>query len=109
MAYFRGRKLKGKDLKIGRDYRGLLVKDDGRTKDLNKQPRTGSVKDDEDEEVEEVKDLHEVGSFDNIILWGHEELVEVDDAFVKGLGEWIGFAEIVWPLSQRNALLIRHS
>ena len=49
----------------------------------------------EDEEAEEVKILREAGSFDSVVLWGHETLVEADDALMKGLGEWIGFAEAV--------------
>ena len=49
-----------------------------------------------DEDAEEVKILQEIGSFDEVVLWGHESMVEGDDAFVKGLGEWIGFAEAVW-------------
>ena len=62
---------------------------------MSKQSRTGADEDDEDDEEEEVRDLREVGAFDKIVLWGHEESVEGDDAFVKGLGEWVGFAEAV--------------
>ena len=51
--------------------------------------------DEEEEKMDEVRTLQEVASFDDIVLWGHESLVEGDDAFMKGLGEWIGFAEAV--------------
>ena len=36
-----------------------------------------------------------MASFDKIVLWGHESLVEGHDPFVKGVEEWIGFAEAV--------------
>ena len=39
--------------------------------------------------------LNEVGSFEKVVIWNHESTVDGDDAFVKGLSEWIGFAEAV--------------
>lgn len=48
-----------------------------------------------EEEPEEVTVLNEVGSFDRVVVWSHETRLDEDDAFVKGLGEWIGFAEAV--------------
>ena len=48
-----------------------------------------------EEEREEVTVLNEVGSFQNLFVWNHESMVDGDDAFVKGLNEWIGFAEAV--------------
>ena len=61
----------------------------------------GADIDDNDEETEEARTLQEVASFDKVVLWGHESLVEGDDAFMKGLGEWIGFAEAVRPILSR--------
>ena len=43
----------------------------------------------------ELKLLEEVGQFDEIMIWGHETIAEGDNVFVKGLSEWIGFAESV--------------
>ena len=39
--------------------------------------------------------LKEVGSFDKMLIWNHESMVDGDDTFVKGLSEWVGFAEAV--------------
>ena len=39
--------------------------------------------------------LEETGGFDDIMVWGHEALPEGEDPYVKGLEEWIGFAEKV--------------
>lgn len=49
------------------------------------------------EEFEKAQALEEVASFDKLVLWGHESLVEGDDPFVKGVEEWIGFADAVSP------------
>ena len=59
-------------------------------------PRSLEPADGDEEEPEEpIKVLEEVATFDNLIAWGHEALPEVDDPFVKGVDEWIRFAEAV--------------
>lgn len=59
--------------------------------------------DDSGDADEELKVLQAAGSFDEVMLWGHESVVPEDDAFVKGIGEWIHFAEIVGS----DALLVK--
>ena len=55
--------------------------------------------DDEDGEVEqevpeEVKIAEQLGEFDEIVVWGHGGVVdEGSDLFVRGVREWVGFAE----------------
>jgi Ribonuclease H2 non-catalytic subunit (Ylr154p-like) len=39
--------------------------------------------------------LKEEAVFDTITVWGHDRLPAADDNFVKGLEEWISFAEAV--------------
>lgn len=52
--------------------------------------------DDADAEPEDlVKVLETQGKFDDMIVWGHEILPAADDTFVKGLEEWVSFAETV--------------
>lgn len=53
----------------------------------------------EEEEEEEAKVLEDVASFEELVVWGHEALPEDDDAFVKGVEEWVQFAEAVSWLS----------
>ena len=80
-------------MKLPNGYEGVVVEDAG-----IEQPtldRDRMAEDPEDEEVEEIKVLKETGKFDEIVLWGHGAIVEDDDAFVKGLNEWVGFAEAV--------------
>ena len=56
------------------------------------------VADEEDEDEEVVKVLEEKGSFDEAVLWGHESTPEEGDPYVKGIEEWIAFAEMVGPM-----------
>lgn len=44
----------------------------------------------------EVKIAETVGQFDEIVVWGHGGEVDGSrDAFVRGMTEWVGFAESV--------------
>lgn len=55
---------------------------------------------DEEEEEPEVKIMEEKGVFDEMMIWGHEAVMDESDPYVRGLEEWIGFAEQVselWP------------
>ena len=42
---------------------------------------------------EPVKVLEQVGTFEEVVVWGHEVMPEEDETFVKGVGEWIAWAE----------------
>ncbi len=53
---------------------------------------------DDDEEEEEAKVLEDVASFEELVIWGHEAVPEGDDPFVKGVEEWVKFAEAVSQL-----------
>lgn len=58
-----------------------------------------STRDDsiEDEAAQDpVKILQTQATFDDIVVWGHENEPESDDVFVKAVDEWIKFAETVW-------------
>lgn len=100
-AYFRGRKLKGKSLQVPEGYKGIVVirdaaKENDGAENARKQNRQDEDDDGEDgEDGEETKEIHGLGSFDEVVLWGHETMVAEDDAFSKGMGEWIEFAEVV--------------
>lgn len=49
------------------------------------------------EKAADVKTMEQMYSFDEIVVWGHEVLPEDDDVYVKGVGEWVKFAEAVSP------------
>lgn len=118
-AYFRGRKLKGKAVKIPSGYEGqsrftlssernsaeiclgLLLQSTSKTLPQEKPQRAPSPEDDDlmiveqEDEPEPVKILELVGSFDDVLVWDHEAVPESDSAMVKGVEEWIRFAEAV--------------
>jgi ribonuclease H2 subunit C len=50
----------------------------------------------EDEEVAEpVKVLDALATFDELTVWGHDQVPATHDPFVKGIEEWISFAEAI--------------
>lgn len=43
----------------------------------------------------DVKVMEQKAVFDEIMVWGHEAVPDAVDVYVKGVEEWIGFAEAV--------------
>ena len=84
---------------------GTIVKQTGRVLEDSKNDATRSsdpADEDADEPNEPVRVLEEVATFDNMIIWGHEAIPGADDPFVKGVDEWIRFAEAVRLLKYMN-------
>ena len=58
---------------------------------------------DDDSDVEEIepeatkpiKILESTSTFDNTVVWQHDQLPTPDDQFVKGIEEWLGFADAI--------------
>ena len=107
-AYFRGRKLHGREIRVPDGYRGVVVqerKEEGRKSVLHQsQPRltlgeamgaSQSEDGDDEEDDDAVRALEEAASFDQIIVWGHESVADDGHVFVKGMAEWTHFAEAV--------------
>jgi ribonuclease H2 subunit C len=100
-AYFRGRHLHGTTLPLPHNYTGAILHVTDKQVPQNRtQPQQEPVDDDEeDAEVEEsipveVKIAEQVGEFDEFIIWGHGGEVDGSgDEFVRGMNEWVGFAE----------------
>ncbi|KAK8192016.1 ribonuclease H2, subunit C [Phyllosticta capitalensis] len=90
-TFFRGRKLKGKELKLPDGYRGALLSTTNRT--LPKDNVQAGEEEDDDEEAE-IRVIEEVGQFDRVVVWGHESVPdEAEDPYSRGLTEWLSFAE----------------
>lgn len=54
------------------------------------------AQDQEEVDQVDVSVAHNIGQFDQILVWGHGgEVHGAQDAFVRGMTEWIGFAESV--------------
>lgn len=64
-----------------------------------------SAEDAEAELEEPVKILETQGIFEDFVVWGHEMLPAADDTFVKGVEEWISFADAVSVKSMSSYLL----
>ncbi|KAH7322955.1 ribonuclease H2, subunit C [Stachybotrys elegans] len=94
-VYFRGRKLRGKKMKLPKDFRGIVaarpvpqVQELPRT-DIPSREGEGASQQSEKPEVMKV-----TAEFDEITLWGHEVLVDVEeDPYVRGLEEWLQVAD----------------
>lgn len=55
----------------------------------------GGAEEAEAEPEEPVKIMEMQGTFDEFVVWGHEALPAADDTFVKGVEEWLQFADAV--------------
>lgn len=94
VAYFRGRKLHGRALRVPDGYRGVVV-------DKTEPPRPDAPRPDEPEVVDlEGGDEMPLGAletkaeFDEIVIWGHESVADTpSDPFVRGVEEWIKVAD----------------
>lgn len=53
------------------------------------------IADEEEEAPEPVKLLEEMSTFEDVIVWGHDIVPTNEDPFVKGIEEWIHFAEAI--------------
>lgn len=86
-AYFRGRRLRGRLVRVPKGYRGVVVRE-------GEEEAEGEAMEEEDEE-EVVKALDEVAQLEELVVWGHETVPEDDNVFIKGLEEWVRFADAV--------------
>jgi ribonuclease H2 subunit C len=74
-------------------------------------PEESDSGDPEDEEVAEpVNVLDALATFDELTVWGHDQVPATDDPFVKGIEEWISFAEAIHsPPTTENSFNVSSS
>ncbi|KAF2240054.1 hypothetical protein EV356DRAFT_527895 [Viridothelium virens] len=98
-AYFRGRKLRGKQVKLPHDYQGALLT---KTEKLvpTQQPHNppmdvDELEQDEDDDLPDQAKIAEASRpFDKIVVWGHDSLPDpATNPHIRGIEEWISFAE----------------
>ncbi|KAL4885314.1 ribonuclease H2 non-catalytic subunit-domain-containing protein [Aspergillus karnatakaensis] len=88
-AYFRGRKLRGRRVQIPEGFEGVVAMHTDR-----EIPSTDNANmTDEGEQDEPIKILEKQATFADYVVWGHEAIPAADDSFVKGVEEWVKFAE----------------
>lgn len=96
-SFFRGRKLRGKKIALPEGYEGaVLQKTDKKIIAKLSMPMPGD-EDGADYAPEEIETLvlDQHARFGEIVVWEHEAVPEGADVYVKGIDEWIGFAEAV--------------
>ncbi|KAA8895908.1 ribonuclease H2, subunit C [Sphaerosporella brunnea] len=86
-AYFRGRRLVGKDMPLPDGYTGAVLNTTGEIV-------APSAEEIDDGEKVETKVCAEVAVFDAITVWGHEVAPESSsgDAMLRGIEEWVRWA-----------------
>ena len=96
-AFFRGRKLRGKKLALPAAYQGVVLqKTDKKVVAKPVMPQPGVEADDVDAPKEiDTMIMEQQATFADVMVWDHEAVPGGDDVYVKGMEEWIGFAEAV--------------
>ncbi|WEW57780.1 hypothetical protein PRK78_003247 [Emydomyces testavorans] len=107
-AYFRGRKLRGRRVTLPKGYHGVVAlptekklspPEQNSATDASDHNNVNTRDDDEendgdDGDVEPLPMILETqGTFSHLMVWEHETVPSADDSFVKGINEWIRFAE----------------
>ena len=91
-AHFRGPRLRGRAVRIPEKYQGFVLKATDKT---IIEPLMPTEEDEEPELPQPVKAVEEVAVFDEMVVWGHDQVPASDDSLVKGVEEWIAFAEAI--------------
>ena len=93
LAYFRGRKLHGKTVKLPEQCRGVVVE---RRQDKEQQPAAEEpvvVVDDDEAEKEPVGTMQVTAEFDEMVIWGHETVADATgDPYIRSMEEWLQVA-----------------
>lgn len=89
-AYFRGRKLQGREVKLPKGYTGVVLAPKATSNDRK-------MYDGDEEDMIEETISEEVVTFDGVMVWDHGAMPdESSDPYLRGVEEWISFAETVW-------------
>ncbi|AEO70925.1 c9faff0d-4010-499a-8491-e65dffd49e6a [Thermothielavioides terrestris] len=99
-AYFRGRKLQGKAIKLPDGYRGVVaaISASASESPLGRPEEAGVV--DLEAETPPRGTLQAQAEFDEMVIWGHEVAVDASaDPYMRGAQEWIALAEKIHAYS----------
>lgn len=106
VSYLRGRKLLGRTIALPAGYTGVVVQKTGEflpppVPERQAKARNLAYDDDgvdeseAEDEPSEVEILSRTAEFHGLAVWGHESVPTDEDPYVKGVEEWIAFAEKV--------------
>ncbi|KAJ3544793.1 hypothetical protein NM208_g2868 [Fusarium decemcellulare] len=97
LAYFRGRKLQGRTVKLPEQCRGVVVE---REQDKDPQPTVEEPAEDGDTETERIGTMRVTAEFDEMVVWGHETVADASgDPYVRSIEEWIQVADSIHSYS----------
>ena len=97
-AYFRGRKLQGKTVKLPAGYRGVVVAAASTAASSSSSTETEPVDEQEQQKDApgESTELSVQADFDEVVIWAHEATADAAaDPYVRGMEEWLGLADQV--------------
>lgn len=98
VAYFRGRKLYGKAVKLPEGYRGVVVQQGDVNTPAIQQPPEVEVADleNEGEEPAPTGTLETKAEFEEMVVWGHEAVADAtSDPYARSMEEWLTVADQV--------------
>ncbi|ROT41858.1 ribonuclease H1 small subunit [Sodiomyces alkalinus F11] len=98
-AYFRGRKLQGRTVRLPEGYRGVVVEKQPEEQPAEREAWHHFEEMDGDEQKEEAEKekqgvMRITAEFDRVVVWGHESTANAEtDPHVRGIEEWVQVAE----------------
>ncbi|KAK0388767.1 hypothetical protein NLU13_5010 [Sarocladium strictum] len=105
-AYFRGRKLQGKTVKLPEQCRGVVLQRRDDPSDAKKPTETEeNVIDLEAEEPgPDTGTMKVTAEFDEMVVWGHEAVADATgDPYVRSIEEWLQVSEKIHSYTANNA------
>ena len=101
-AYFRGRHLHGTTVPLPDNYTGAVLHVTDKQLPHSQAQRHAQIEEDREDDDEdaaegeevEINIAEQIAEFEEVIVWEHGGAVDGEqDMFVRGLTEWVGFAE----------------
>ena len=105
-SFFRGRKLRGKKIPLPKAYQGVVLqKTDKKVIAKPSMPLPGIEAEDANTPKEiDTMIMEQHATFSDVIVLDHEAVPASDDVYVKGMEEWIHFAEAVCYLAMCSSV-----
>ncbi|KAF4337678.1 ribonuclease H2 subunit C [Fusarium beomiforme] len=99
LAFFRGRKLQGKVVKLPEQCRGVVVE---RVPEKDPKSANGEAVEDLDAEQEQepIGSMQITSEFDEMVFWGHETVADASaDPYIRSMEEWLQTADRIHSYS----------
>lgn len=95
-AYFRGRKLHAKAVPLPSQFRGIVAERQAAVPQPTDPYAPIDLEKEDDDDAPPVDKMKALAEFDEIMVWGHENVTNAaDDTYVRSLEEWVEASERV--------------